>query len=150
MSSTGRPMAGGSFSAAAGSGNNNWWVARFYTLDAADCSAERNSRPSHQIAAADLVARWHAHRLHRWIDERSGCNRWRSLHVFLRQGVKPRDITPQANVSVASFVWLIRINAHCHIVGTGRIAGRNCRHDNRPIHSSLDAGRMGITRHIDL
>jgi dipeptidyl aminopeptidase/acylaminoacyl peptidase len=91
-------------SAAEGSGNNNWWVARLYTLSADSGAATEIARPATQIA----VPRWSpdgseiAYVGGIMSDQGStGGDVW----TVPATGGTPRDLTPNVHVSPADLTW---------------------------------------------
>jgi acylaminoacyl-peptidase len=91
-------------SAATGSGNNNWWVARLFTVPADSGAATEIARPATQIA----VPRWSpdgseiAYVGGIMSDQGStGGDVW----VVPASGGTPRNLTPTAPVSAADLAW---------------------------------------------
>ena len=91
-------------SAATGSGNNNWWVARVDAIDAASGAVRQIARPAVQIAEP------------RWSPDGSQIafiggvmsdqgSTGGDLYTVPAAGGTPRDLTPNASVSVAAFRW---------------------------------------------
>jgi dipeptidyl aminopeptidase/acylaminoacyl peptidase len=91
-------------SAATGSGNNNWWTARLYTVPADSGSPAEIARPSTQIA----VPRWStdgseiAYIGGIMSDQGStGGDVW----VVAASGGTPKDLTPSATISPSDLAW---------------------------------------------
>lgn len=91
-------------SAATGSGNNNWWVARLDAIDAASGAVRQIARPAVQIAEP------------RWSPDGSQIafiggamsdqgSTGGDLYTVPAAGGTPRDLTPNATVSAAAFRW---------------------------------------------
>jgi dipeptidyl aminopeptidase/acylaminoacyl peptidase len=91
-------------SAATGSGNNNWWVARLYALDAQSGVLREISRPTHQIAqptwSPDSTRIAYIGGLMSDQGVTGG-----DLYTVPASGGQPKNITPDTKVSVASFAW---------------------------------------------
>ncbi len=92
-------------SAANGSGNNNWWVARLSTIESATGAIREIARPSHQIA----VPKWSPDGAR--IAYIGGLMSDQGvtggdLYVVPASGGYSRNVIPRANVSIASFSWL--------------------------------------------
>jgi len=91
-------------SAATGSGNNNWWVARLDAIDAASGAVRQIARPAVQIAQP----LWSPDGSHIAFiggvmsDQGSTGG---DLYTVPAAGGTPRDLTPNATVSVAAFRW---------------------------------------------
>jgi len=91
-------------SAATGSGNNNWWVARLYSLDAESGALREIAKPSHQIAQPTWSPDGARIAYIGGLMSDQGVTGG-DLYVVPASGAPPRNITPQATVAVASFSW---------------------------------------------
>jgi len=91
-------------SAATGSGNNNWCVARLYTLDAVTGTLKEIARPSHQIAQPTWSPDGTRVAYIGGLMSDQGVTGG-DIYVVPGGGGQPVDITPKATVSVASFAW---------------------------------------------
>lgn len=91
-------------SAATGSGNNNWWVARLYVLDAVSGATTEIAKPATQIAqptwSPDGTQIAYIGGLMSDQGQTGG-----DLYTMPSGGGSPHDITPGTKVSVASFAW---------------------------------------------
>jgi dipeptidyl aminopeptidase/acylaminoacyl peptidase len=92
-------------SAATGSGNNNWWVARLYSLDATTAALRELSRPTHQIAQPTWSPDGSRIAYIGGLMSDQGLTGG-DLYVIPSTGGAPSNVTPQANVSVSAFNWL--------------------------------------------
>jgi dipeptidyl aminopeptidase/acylaminoacyl peptidase len=91
-------------SAATGSGNNNWWVARLYTLDAENGTLREIARPSHQIAQPTWSPDGkHVAYIGGLMSDQGVTGG--DLYVVSGSGGQPVNITPKTTASVASFAW---------------------------------------------
>ena len=91
-------------SAATGSGNNNWWVARLYTLDAQSGVLREISRPSHQIAQPTWSPDGTRIAYIGGLMSDQGVTGG-DVYTVPASGGQPKNITPDTRVSVASFAW---------------------------------------------
>lgn len=91
-------------SAAHGSGNNNWWVARLYGMDAQSGALHEIAKPATQIAeprwSPDGTQIAYIGGLMSDQGQTGG-----DLYVIPSAGGEARDVTPGTTVSVASFSW---------------------------------------------
>jgi dipeptidyl aminopeptidase/acylaminoacyl peptidase len=92
-------------SAATGSGNNNWWVARLYSLDATTAALRELSRPQHQIAQPTWSPDGSRIAYIGGLMSDQGVTGG-DLYVIPATGGAPSNVTPQASVSVSAFTWL--------------------------------------------
>ena len=91
-------------SATTGSGNNNWWVARLYTLDAESGVLKEIARPLHQIAQPTWSPDGSRIAYIGGLMSDQGVTGG-DLYAVPSSGGQPKNITPETKVSVASFVW---------------------------------------------
>jgi len=91
-------------SAATGSGNNNWWVARLDAIDAASGAVRQIARPAVQIAQPLWSPDGSRIAFIGGLMSDQGSTGG-DLYTVPAAGGTPRDLTPNATVSVAAFRW---------------------------------------------
>jgi dipeptidyl aminopeptidase/acylaminoacyl peptidase len=91
-------------SAATGSGNNNWWVARLYSLNFQTGVLRELARPTHQIAQPTWSPDGSRIAYIGGLMSDQGVTGG-DLYFIPASGGQPTNVTPQATVSVASFSW---------------------------------------------
>jgi dipeptidyl aminopeptidase/acylaminoacyl peptidase len=91
-------------SAATGSGNNNWWVARLYAIDAVSGRLREIAKPSHQIAQPTWSPDGARIAYIGGLMSDQGMTGG-DLYVVQAGGGQPHNLTPRTTVSVASFQW---------------------------------------------
>ncbi|HKT06794.1 MAG TPA: S9 family peptidase [Gemmatimonadaceae bacterium] len=91
-------------SAATGSGNNNWWVARLEAIDAASGAVREIAKPAVQIAQPLWSPDGSRIAFIGGIMSDQGSTGG-DLYTVPAAGGTPRDLTPNATVSVAAIRW---------------------------------------------
>ena len=91
-------------SAATGSGNNNWWVARLDAIDAASGAVRQIAKPTVQIAQPLWSPDGSQIAFIGGVMSDQGSTGG-DLYAVPAAGGTPRDLTPNATVSVAAFRW---------------------------------------------
>ena len=91
-------------SAATGSGNNNWWVARLDAIDAASGAVRQIAKPTVQIAQPLWSPDGSQIAFIGGVMSDQGSTGG-DLYTVPAGGGTPRDLTPNATVSVAAFRW---------------------------------------------
>jgi len=91
-------------SAATGSGNNNWWVARLDAIDAASGAVRQIAKPTVQIAQPLWSPDGSQIAFIGGVMSDQGSTGG-DLYTVPAAGGTPRDLTPNTTVSVAAFRW---------------------------------------------